>query len=153
MITKITVGQPEQWPLPVTEMVDLDGRARLRNTGTGARAQSPRMELNGATGMVLANVKVEFAGTAKSAWNLVEIQRIRRRAIGSIVILRPNERVGAAGGRKRPAIQIAREQPVANLGTSGAGGVRNEITCALGLPASPGRDLAHTLPRPRTSTP
>ena len=26
VITKITVGQPEQWPLPVTEMVDLDGR-------------------------------------------------------------------------------------------------------------------------------
>ena len=31
--------------------------------------QIPRMELNGAVGMVAANVKVEFAGTAKSAWN------------------------------------------------------------------------------------
>ena len=50
-------------------------------------AQSPRMELNEAIGMVAANVKVEFVGSRKVRVESVQIQRVERRAVGAIIIL------------------------------------------------------------------
>ena len=65
------------------------------------------MELNGAVGMVAANVKVEFAGTAKSAWNLIQIQARRKaRRMGHCYPVTLTKKFGLPAGGSVRAIHI-----------------------------------------------
>ena len=92
------------------------------------------MELNGAVGIVAASVKVEFAGTIKSAWNLYRFSASKARAVGAVVILRPEIEVWAACRRKsrrHPGRTASNPSPTFALPPAGADEERDHLRVGI----------------------
>ena len=95
-------------------MIDPVCRAWLRDTCTRAAAESQnRVERGGGYGVGQSEGGQRRIGEIDM--ELVQGQCILRRSIGAVVIHRAKIVFGAARRRKRHAIQIGRQQPVANI--------------------------------------
>src|SRR3954464_3885268 len=112
-----------------------------------------RIELNAATGIVLAKTKEEFAGVLKSAINFHKVNASCGAPNGPLLSIEPTKYAGLpAGGGVMPS-RSAGSNPSPILYGVAPGGTRNEITCGLGLPASIWVRLNAYAPTPTNATP